>query len=300
MSTQHDPGSQRKPSGVDQHHKHLVLKLHLYQRKCHNHRRQTTLAIIATKTIELVSQLNFGLQKPPCSSIHLERYGMIALSQKGILAFKLSSHKVQSVWQQLQSTYLSQVHWTLSVSVPSFTRNCTNPKNVSHTWPACDTTKLFKLQSKKHENKLATKFPVSFKIQFKTVSTSYTVQVVSNDSLHVPIKRTHNCSSNQHPWLPDASDKSNQRSQTGKHSSLRCQLTVSTPSSTVPSVPWRFLTLSLSLSTLVPTLPGKHQCFRLQSQGHQSVQTSVKLHCSCTLLNLRCSIIHALHYTCGN
>ena len=57
---------------------------------------------------------------------------------------------------------------------------------------------------------------------------------------------------------------------------------------------------SLSLSTLVPTLPGKQQCFRLQSQGHQSVQTSVKLHCSCTLLNLRCSIIHALHYTCGN
>ena len=38
--------------------------------------------------------------------------------------------------------------------------------------------------------------------------------------------------------------------------------------------------LSLSLSTLVPTLPGKQQCFRLQSQGHQSVQTSVKLHCS--------------------
>ena len=44
----------------------------------------------------------------PCSSIHLERYGTIALSQKGMLAFKLSSHKVQSVWQQLQSTYLSQ------------------------------------------------------------------------------------------------------------------------------------------------------------------------------------------------
>ena len=57
---------------------------------------------------------------------------------------------------------------------------------------------------------------------------------------------------------------------------------------------------SLSLSTPVPILPGKRQCFRLQSQGHQSVQTSVKLHCSCTLLNLRCSIIHALHYKCGN
>ena len=49
-------GSQRKPSRVDQHHKHLVLKLHLYKRKCHNQRRQTTLAIIAIKTTELVSQ----------------------------------------------------------------------------------------------------------------------------------------------------------------------------------------------------------------------------------------------------
>ena len=46
------------------------------------------------------------------------------------------------------------------------------------------------------ENKLTTKFPVSFKIQFKTVSTSYTAQVVSNDSPSVPIKRTQNCSSN--------------------------------------------------------------------------------------------------------
>ena len=90
---------------------------------------------------------------------------------------------------------------------------------------------------KNMKNKLKTKFPVSFQIQFKTVSTSYTVQVVSNDSLHVPIKRTRNCSSNQHPRLPDASDKPNQLSQTGKHGSLRCQLTISTPSSTVPPVP---------------------------------------------------------------
>ena len=96
-------------------------------------------------------------------------------------------------------------------------------------------------------------FLFRFKIQFKAVSTSYTVQVVSNDSLHVPIKRTHNCSSNKHPCSSDASEKSNQRSQTGKQSSLWpfllttcCQPTVSTPSSTVPSVPWRFLFLSLS------------------------------------------------------
>ena len=61
---------------------------------------------------------------------------------------------------------------------------------------------------KKHENKLTAKFPVSFQVQFKTVSTSYTVQVVSIDSLPVPIQRNHNCSSNRHPWLPDASEKS--------------------------------------------------------------------------------------------
>ena len=142
-------------------------------------------------------------------------------------------------------------------------------------------------------------FLFRFKIQFKTVSTSYTVQVVSNDSLHVPIKRTHNCSSNQHPWLPDASEKSrptfpNRQTQLTPLSnhSLNTKFHCAFSAMTVP--------ISLSLSTLVPTLPCKQQCFRLQSQGHQSVQTSVKLHCSCTLLNLRCPTIHALHYKCGN
>ena len=53
----------------------------------------------------------------------------------------------------------------------------------------------------KHENKLTARFPVSFQVKFKTVSTSYTVQAVSNDSLPVPIKRNHNCSSNQGCYL---------------------------------------------------------------------------------------------------
>ena len=144
-------------------------------------------------------------------------------------------------------------------------------------------------------------FLFRFKIQFKAVSTTYTVQVVSNDSLHVPIKRNHNCSSNQHPWLPDASEKSK-----STFPNRQTQFTL-TPLST-NSLNTRFhcafsamtVPISLSLSTPVPILPGKQQCFRLQSQGHQSVQTSVKLHRSCTLLNLRCSIIHALHYKCGN
>ena len=49
---------------------------------------------------------------------------------------------------------------------------------------------------KNHENKLTTKFPSRFKNTVQTVSTSYTVQVVSSASPYVPIKRTHNCSSN--------------------------------------------------------------------------------------------------------
>jgi hypothetical protein len=36
--------------------------------------------------------------------------------------------------------------------------------------------------------------------------------------------------------------------------------------------------ISLSLCTPVPIQPGKTQCFRLQSQDYQSVQTSAKFH----------------------
>ena len=166
---------------------------------------------------------------------------------KGILAFKLSSHKVQSVWQQLQSTYLSQGSLWLLCICPRFHKQLQLFKERKSYLTCLQYCKTVQIPVKEnHENKIATKFPVSFEIQFKTVSTTYTVQVVSNDSLHVPIRRNYNCSSNLGCWLPDASDKSNQLSQTGKHSSLHCQPTVSTPSSTVPPVPWRFLSLSLS------------------------------------------------------
>ena len=106
----------------------------------------------------------------------------------------------------------------------------------------------------------------------------------------------HNCSPNQHPWLPDASEKSRStfpNRQTKLTLAILTHRLLSTnnlntkfhcafSAMTVP--------ISLSLSTPVPILPGKQQCFRLQSQGYQSVQTSVKLHCSCTLPNLRCPL----------
>ena len=228
---------------------------------------------------------------------------MIALSQKGILAFKLSSHKVQSVWQQLQE-YLpaSGILDPLCICTRFHKHDCNYPKNVSHTWPACDTAKLFKQTPvKKHENKqLTTKFPVSFQT---TVQNSF-------HFLH---------SSGRFQWLTTCSNQTHSQLQfelrtVGYLMHLTNQTNFPKQANTAHSVvnsqsqhqvPLCLQChdgscLSLSLSTLVPTLPGKHQCFRLQSQGYQSVQTSVKLHCSCTLLNLRCSITHALHYKCGN
>ena len=141
-----------------------------------------------------------------------------------MLAFKLSSHKVQSVWQQLQSTYLSQGSMYLLCICPSphdyirsgFTNNCNNPSNVSHTWPACDTAKLFESRSKKkHESKLTTKFPVSFQ---NTVQSSFHF-LHSSGRFHwltaiAQLKHFHNCSPNQGCYLMHLRNQ-DQRSQTG-------------------------------------------------------------------------------------
>ena len=73
-----------------------------------------------------------------------------------------------------------------------------------------------------------------------------------------PLTYSNTCSTQTLPqpqfkprMLPDASEKSrstfpNRRCPHVTLLSLRCQPTISTPSSTVPSVPWRFLFLSLS------------------------------------------------------
>ena len=58
----------------------------------------------------------------------------------------------------------------------------------------------------KHENRLTIKVSCFVK-SHKTVSTSYTIQAVSNDSMHAPFKRIHNCNSKPR-MLPDASEKS--------------------------------------------------------------------------------------------
>ena len=117
------------------------------------------------------------------------RYGC-SKPKRGMLAFKLSSHKVQSVWQQLQSTYLSQGSMYLHCICPSphdyirsrFHKQLQQPKQRKSYLTCLRHCKTVQIPVKeKHESKLTTKFPVSFQVQLKTLSTSYTAQVASTD-----------------------------------------------------------------------------------------------------------------------
>ena len=152
----------------------------------------------------------------------------------------------------------------------------------------------------------------SFLFRFKshkTVSTSYTVQAVSNDSIHAPFKRIHNCNSNLECYLMHLRNQ-NQRSQTGGvYLSLLSQSVVNQQSQHQVHRAFSAMTvpISLSLSTPVPKLPGKTKLLQA-SVSRSPVQKSVKPHCSYTLPNLRCSTTHVLFpdyiifssHTCGN
>ena len=119
---------------------------------------------------------------------------------------------------------------------------------------------------------------------------------------HAPIKHIHNCSSKQNGYLMHLRNR-NRHSQTDgtymsslslsplSTNSLNTKFHCAFSAMTVP--------ISLSLSTPVPTLPGKTTMLQA-SVSRSQVQMSVKLHCSCTLPNLRCSTTHILSHTCGN
>ena len=174
MSTQHDPGSQRKPSGVDQHHKHLVLKLHLYQRKCHNHRRQTTLAIIAIKIIEFISQPN-GLAETSVL-VHPSREVRYDCSKpKGNTC-------IQVVFTQSPVSLTTTQEYLPASGILDPLCICTKSHKQLHlskerkSYLTClrhCTTVQIPVKNMKTNSQQS--FLFRFKIQFKTVSTSYTV-----------------------------------------------------------------------------------------------------------------------------
>ena len=140
MSNQHGPRFSRETLQGQQHQIHLVRKLHHYQRKCHAQRRQMTLAIIITKTDQGPFHSQDWLADvsilSPFTSRDILRYSRSKPKEKNC-PFRLSSHKVQSVWQQLQSTCLSQGSMYLLCICPSlydYIRSRFHKKQTATIW----------------------------------------------------------------------------------------------------------------------------------------------------------------------
>ena len=149
MSNQHGPRFSKETLQGQQHQIHLVRKLHHYQRKRHAQRRQTTLAIIITKTVKSISQPRLA-----CRCLHTQSF-----MSRDILRYSPSKPKEKNFHSGYLHTKFSQydknfrvpaclrVQCTFSASVPVFTTtfvpgftktNCNNLSNKSHSWPAWD------------------------------------------------------------------------------------------------------------------------------------------------------------------
>ena len=138
---------------------------------------------------------------------------------------------------------------------------------------------LFRFKFSSKQFPLPTQFR-SFPLTYSTTCSTQTLPQLQFKPRMLPDASEKSKSTFPNRWYPHVSFSFTPLSTNSLNTKFHCAFSAMT----VP--------ISLSLSTPVPILPGKQQCFRLQSQGHQSVRTSVKPHCSCTLSNLRCSTTH--------
>ena len=240
------------------------------------------------------------------------RYGTVALSQKGntciqviftqssvsltttpeylpVSGFNVPSlHLSQS--SRLHPFQVSQTAATIRVAkvipdLPVTLHNCPNSGQRKNMKTNSQQSFLFRFKFSSKQFPLPTQsrsFPLTY-------STTYSTQTLPQLQLKPRM-------------LPDASEKSRSTfpNRWCPHVSLSHSVVNQQSQHQVPLCLQCHDGSYLSLSTPVPILPGKPQCFRLQFQGYQSVQTSVKPHSSCTLPNLRCSTTHVLSHTCGN
>ena len=202
------------------------------------------------------------MQISPCSSIHLERYGTVALSQKGntciqtiftqspvsltttpeylpVSGFHIPSlHLSQS--SRLHPSRFHKTTATIQVAkvIPDLSvtlNNCSNSDQRKKTWKQTHSkVSCFVSKFRSKQFPLPTQFR-SFPLTYSTTCSTQTLPQLQFKPR----------------MLPDASEKSrstfpNRRYLHVISFSVRCQPTVSTPSSTVPSVPWWFLFISLS------------------------------------------------------
>ena len=115
---------------------------------------------------------------------------------------------------RVQCTFSASVPVLTTTSVPGFTKT-TATIRVMKVIPDLP-VKLNNCPSSSQNMKTDSqqKFPVSFQVPIKTISTSYTVQVVSIDLIHALLKHFHNCSSNHGCYLMHLRNQ-DQHSQTG-------------------------------------------------------------------------------------
>ena len=163
---------------------------------------------------------------------------------------------------RVQCTFSASVTVLTTTSVQVSQDNCNNPSSESHTWPACDTKQLLKFRSTNRKTWKQTYLTclTQQSFLFSCFVSKYSSKQfpLPTQFRSFPLTYSNTCSTQTLPqlqfkprMLPDASEKSrstfpNRRCPHVIFLSLRCQPTVSTPSSTVPSVPWRFLFISLS------------------------------------------------------
>ena len=173
MSTQHGPRFAKETLQGRLTSQASCSQLHFYQGKCHNHRRQTTLAIIAIKTIELVSQSNWLAEISVL--IHPSREVRYDCSKpKGNtciqVVFTQSPVSLTTTPEYLPVSGFNVPSLHLSQSSRSHKQLQQSKQRKSYLTCLrhCKTVQI--PVKEKHENKLTTKFPVSFQ---NTVQNSF-------------------------------------------------------------------------------------------------------------------------------
>ena len=179
-----------------------------------------TLAIIIAKMIRSISQPRLTCRCPqthPFISRDMLRYSCSKPKEKnchsGYLHTKLSQYDNNSrvpACLRVQCTFSASVPVFTNTSVSGFTKtNCNNPSNISHTWPACDTTQLKKNPGQKTWKQTRNKVSC-FVSKYSSKQFPLPTQFRSS-----PLTYSNTCSTQTLPqlqfnprMLPDASEKS--------------------------------------------------------------------------------------------
>ena len=192
------------------------------------------------------------MQISPCSSIHLERYGTVALSQKGntciqtIFTQSPVSLTTTPEYLPVSGFHIPSLHLSQSSRLhPSRFHKTTATIQVAKVIPDLSVT-LNNCSNSDQRKNMKTNSQQSFLFRFKFRSKQFPLPTQFRS---FPLTYSTTCSTQTLPqlqfkprMLPDASEKSrstfpNRRYLHVISFSVRCQPTVSTPSSTVPSVP---------------------------------------------------------------